>query len=383
MTTIISNIILVQLFFTGTLMAQTYNVTDWKKEARLPAYEQGTAHNGLAGPVAGYHNGFLVVGGGANFPGEMPWNGGQKKYYGDLYIYKQKATQLVLHQHAQLPFELAYPAVCSSSYGVIFAGGENEQGQLNTVRLISIGEEGTPEVRKLPDLPLPLSSPAMAVLGDQLYLAGGDGEQGTSDQLFTLNLAAASPAWKALASLPLAVSNTVLVASKSSEGGKLILAGGRVACKGELTTFYAGTYEYDVKEDRWARKADLPYPLAAGAGWLAGDDLFLFGGDRGLVYNDTERLIYRINEAKEERLKQRLLNEKARLQQQHPGFSREILRYSLRDDRWSAAAELPFETPVTTAAVGTPDRVFLVSGEIRAGVRSPYIRSGRVKAIKK
>src|SRR5690606_18073718 len=102
---------------TGTLMAQTHMISDWRKESRLPECDQGMAHKGLAGPVAGYHNGFLLVGGGASFPGEMPWNGGQKKYYDDLYVYKQEGEQLVLHARAQLPFAVAYPAVCSSSLG--------------------------------------------------------------------------------------------------------------------------------------------------------------------------------------------------------------------------------------------------------------------------
>lgn len=295
----------------------------------------------------------------------------------------RKESSWFLHARAQLPFAVAYPAVCSSSLGVIFAGGENDQGKLNTVRLIAIRQGGALDIRKLPDLPLPLSGAAMVVLGDQIFLAGGDGEQGTSDQLFALDLTFAAPVWNILAKLPLPVSNMVLAARNPNEGSKLILAGGRAVRSGELTRFYSATYEYDVKENRWTRKADLPYPLAAGTGWLAGDDLFLFGGDQGLVYNDTERLIYHINEAKHGAVKQRLLQEKAQLQEQHPGFSKEILRYHITDNHWSAAAQLPFETPVTSAAVGIADRVFLISGEIRAGVRSPYIRSGKIEAIKK
>jgi len=43
--------------------------------------------------------------------------------------------------------------------------------------------------------------------------------------------------------------------------------------------------------------------------------------------------------------------------------------------RWKEAGRLPYATPVTTIAVPWKQWVFIPSGEVKAGVRSPYIIS--------
>src|SRR6187401_2327630 len=99
----------------------------WRKAGELPANSKG-----LAGPVTGVCNDKLIVAGGSNFPDSMPWLGGKKKYNSNGYVFrKTKNDSLVSFKTFNLPFNLAYAACCSTSKGIVAAGGENESGISN------------------------------------------------------------------------------------------------------------------------------------------------------------------------------------------------------------------------------------------------------------
>ena len=74
-----------------------------------------------------------------------------------------------------------------------------------------------------------------------------------------------------------------------------------------------------------------------------------------------------------------MIRKKNTLLSKHPGFSKEILQYSLASNTWKATGKIPFNTPVTTVAVKYGNCVMIPSGEIKAGVRSPYILELRLK----
>src|SRR5690349_12208619 len=85
------------LFFlsllTTRLMAQTEKTAQqikWKVAATIPPPPGANQQYGLAGTWAGINNDVLLIGGGANFPDGMPWLGGKKKYYSDVYAFRKK-----------------------------------------------------------------------------------------------------------------------------------------------------------------------------------------------------------------------------------------------------------------------------------------------------
>jgi hypothetical protein len=68
-----------QFFMLSTLAQKTkVNSIQWKIAGGLPATNGQSKALGFAGPIAGVHNGVLVVAGGSNFPDSMPWLGGKK-----------------------------------------------------------------------------------------------------------------------------------------------------------------------------------------------------------------------------------------------------------------------------------------------------------------
>lgn len=340
---------------------------NWDIAAELPPEEGAPASIGYAGPVAGAHNGVLLIGGGANFPDGMPWHGGAKKYHDELWVYKPATN---IFQLFRLPHTLAYSANVSTQNGVISIGGENEQGLISEVLMTQWnGREAV--VSRLPSLPIAITNAAAAVAGSSLYVAGGETKEAASARFFTMDMNDTAARWKELQSLPQATSHAVLAAVN---GSKLFLAGGRKKTPSGISDLYATLYEYDIAANEWKQKKSMPYSLCAGTGTVINDEyIVLFGGDRGETFHKAESVIKQINHETDSSIKARLNEEKIKIQSAHPGFSKEVLWYNIHTDEWTAQGFIPFDVPVTTTAVGMNGKIYLPTGEIKAGVRTPQI----------
>ena len=97
------------MFFTAAIYAQKRQELElqWTVAAELPVTGNGQTALGFAGMVAGVYSNKLIIAGGANFPDAMPWNGGKKKYYDDVYVYVKKGNRFVLQQQTKLSFSIA------------------------------------------------------------------------------------------------------------------------------------------------------------------------------------------------------------------------------------------------------------------------------------
>jgi N-acetylneuraminate epimerase len=357
-------------------------VSDWRIGGELPPMPGQSRSLGVAGPLAGMVQDFLVVGGGANFPEGMPWLDGKKKYYDEVYVFRRsKDRSFLLYKTFQLPFPLAYAANVTVPQGIISAGGENEQGISHKVlRLRWDSAADSLVMDYLPDLPLALTNASIAAVGNLIYLAGGETVTGVSQQFFSLDMASAAPQWGGLPDLPRPVSHAVMVAQSNGDTPGIYLAGGRKRNTGSTSDLYSSVFRFDPKNNQWHPKRPLPYSLSAGTGLAVGaHGIVLFGGDRGETFHRTEELIAAIGRETNEQQKKELNEKKAALQSAHPGFAREVLFYNTTKDTWSIGSSLPYATPVTTTAIKWGHEVIIPSGEIRAGVRTPHILIGKLK----
>lgn len=324
---------------------------------------------GYAGPLTGINNERLLIAGGANFPEGMPWLGGKKKYHNEGFILNPEAHKDF--ERFSLPLALAYSANVSTSQGIACIGGENENGPLNKVFLVQY-RNGQRFYIDLPPLPFALTNTAACAIAEYLYVAGGETVAATSASFFKMDLKNLSKGWQQLSDIPYAVSHTVLQASESR--GKIYLIGGRCKTKSGISELHNRTWEYDIGLNKWHEKKPLPYALSAGTSALVNNDyIVLFGGDRGMTFRRTEELIQAINLETDSVQKEALNQQKVQLQKAHPGFSNEILLYDLKDDAWLRGGTIPFPVPVTTTAVVRGKTIWIPSGEIKAGIRSPYI----------
>lgn len=365
----------------GLLAQQPYiqNI-DWHVAAKIPPAHQQREAAGLAGAISGINHHMLLIAGGTNFPAGMPWEGGKKKYYNDVFVYLKTANDLLLmpsKKTPKLPFNLAYSAVCSTSHGIAVAGGENENGLSKKVLLLN-WKANELHISFLPDLPNAVTNAALTQVGDVLYLAGGETATGATDEFLSLNLEKPGDGWKKLVNLPMPVSHTVLL----NVGKKIFLIGGRKANNGDTSTIYKNVSVFNTQEMIWKAKATLPYPLSAASGIAQNESLLVFSGDTGETFHQVEKLIAAIAVEKDQVKKEKLNQAKAIIQSAHPGFSRSILQYNVFKDSWTEMNGLmPYGT-VTTNAVLFKNEVLIAGGEIKAGLRSPNIISGKLKLSK-
>lgn len=377
------SVILKLMFLTVSAAAQKKQsiLFKWEIIGELPTDSNQRNSLGFAGPVTGVHKDVFFIAGGANFPVAMPWEGGTKKFYPKINVYYKKDRKLaVLPKSFLLPSAIAYAACCNTPNGVFYAGGENENGLSDKVWLI-MWDDVVQEIlfKSLPSLPIPISNAVATLIDNTVYIAGGETALKTLSQFLTLDLKNIAAGWKKLADIPQAVSHTVITAISDETGDKIYLCGGRKKNNNGISDLYNNVFMYDVAINSWEEKKALPYALSAGTSILYGTNhILLFGGDRGVVFNKTEKLIAAINAEKDTEKKQELIQQKNKLQSQHPGFSNEVLLYDTKKDTWEIVSTIPFDTPVTTTAVKWKSSVIIPSGEIRAGVRSSKILSVKI-----
>lgn len=336
---------------------------------------------GVAGPVTGIHHNMFFVGGGANFPDAMPWLGGKKKYYKDLEVFLPKNDgELVYAGKFKLPEATGYGANVSTEFGVVYAGGENENGISKKVLLIqwNISSKKV-EITSLPDLPVALTNASMVHDGQYVFLAGGETTKAASDLFLCIDLKNPGKGWKKMPAIPKPVSHAVLVKVNNGSWNHLYLIGGRKKNENGISDLYSSVYVFDLSTKKWNQKRSLPYAVSAGTGVTVNDDqVLLFGGDKGESFHRTELLISAIARETDLGKKDQLNKQKIKVQSEHPGFSKEILQYDFQLDEWKAVGDISLNVPVTTTAVIWNRYIFIPGGEVRAGIRSPNILSGRL-----
>lgn len=352
-------------------------VSGWKKAGALTTLGK----SGVAAPVTGISNNVLIVGGGADFPDALPWLGGKKKYYDKVCIYEANGDSLMQTGKAfALHHPVAYAASCSTTVGLIYAGGESEAGISKQVFRLSWHADSKELLsERLPDLPVALTNAGMVAYRDQVIICGGETDTGMSAKCFSLDTDDMEGSWKELATLPQAVSHMVLALQSLNDRDYLYLLGGRCKKETGISDLYRDVYALDLAANTWEKKTSLPYPVTAGTGFAADEEqIVLFGGDTGETFHRSELLSVAIKAEKDPAGLAKLNEERIELLNTHPGFSNKILLYNTRTGLCTEIGLLPFETPVTTTAVVWNDKVVLPGGEIKAGVRTPDIWSAHL-----
>ena len=370
--------LLLSLLTSSSISAQKKYNLRWSVATHLPINQTIGKQPGLAGPFSGFINGELIIAGGANFPDSMPWQGGKKAYWDDIYILqtdKKRKYRWVNNGEYKLRENIAYGASVQMKEGIVCIGGENENGISKKVFLLHGNDmEKKIVITNLPDLPIPLTNLSAVGIGSDIYVAGGENNTGVSDHLYKLNIHQPSKGWIELATIPIRVSHAALVEGNKDLVSYLYLIGGRKKNVNGISDFYSSTFEYDIEKNLWTRKKDLPFPVSAGIG-IGGitSEIFFISGDKGETFHKVETVIAAIDAEKDEVKKEQLIKEKNRLLIDHPGFSKDVLAYNVYKDEWRKVGQIPFASPVTTVAVKGDHKYYIPCGEIRAGIRTSQI----------
>ncbi len=303
---------------------------------------------GVAGPFAGVSGDTLLVGGGANFPGKMPWEGGKKIWHDD--VYALTGTTGHWARVGKLPRPLAYGVSVTTDPGVVCIGGSDADRHYRDVFLLSFRDSKL-TVQTLPSLPLPLANAAGALVGSTIYIAGGSeqpGEQAANRQCFALDLCKTNPAWQTVPLCP-GKARILPVAAASKKDFYLFGGAALEPTNGKIARVYLrDAWRYEPQHG-WQRLADLPKPCVAGPTPAPSVDanFLLVGGD------DGSRAGFQPPE-------------------KHPGFPNLLLAYDVKTGNWHTNGEIP-AARATVPAVFWRDRYIVPSGEMRPGVRSPEV----------
>lgn len=383
------------LLFISLIMATTdafsqkkeVNHVDWTTAAQLQNSD-GSLSIGYAGPINGISNEVLIVSGGANFPDKMPWEGGKKSYSKTIHVLEKCKDQYTWNNEVKsvLPEAIAYCGSTSTDLGVVYVGGENENGLSNKSYLLKWNAaKKEVEAKVLPDFPFAIANISLTHIGNTVYAVGGDEAAKSSDFFASLDLNEANPQWKALPNLPLALANAVVIAQKGKNGVNIYVVGGRTKTASGISDLHNTTFVFDVKKQIWEAAATISdgknsTNFSAGAGVAVGThSVLIVGGDNGVIFHQIETYLSQIAQAESEELKAELIAKKNKLVTNHPGFFNGILLYNTLTNEWSKVGELPFLPHVTTPAVLWDKKIILSNGEIKPGIRTPNVMLGTIK----
>ncbi len=382
---------LIIMFFTESTYAQKAggNAMRWKTAAELPPLNGQAKSLGFAGPVTGITGNKLIIAGGANFPDSMPWAGGKKKHYDDIYILQRNAGNKFSWLNTKplhLKQKLAYSGNITTPDGIVCVGGETDTGHTSEVFLLRWDDvKKDIIIKELPSLPVELANAAVANIGKTIYVAGGEDGHKVSDTFFELDMSVSLPQWKRLPDLPIAMSHSVAVAQSNGKNQCVYVIGGRAKATSGMSNLHNTVFCYDPEKNSWKQLSNISdgkettNMSAATAVGFGETCILLMGGDKGTIFHQIETFNINIAAAKTEQEKDRLQTDKIQLLNNHPGFSRDVLAYNTAKDCWEKIGELPGFGPVTTTAVKWNGEIFIPSGEIKPGVRTPQILKAKFR----
>ena len=374
---------------TGMAYAQQPMIPNiqWNCLPAIPAEQPSSPLTGLAGAVIGVDNNKLIVAGGSDFPGKKPWEGGKKAYYNQLYtlaLNEGGAQGEWKQQQTCLPWPVAYCASTSMEMGIVYAGGENENGLTDQVFLLHWDTiQAKVLIRELPHLPGKRTNLAMVGIGKKLYAAGGENEQHAFADLLLLDLGATNPQWQQLASMPKALSHSVAIRQQNGKEDCIYIIGGRARTDSGISQLSGSLFCYHPHVNRWEQLPDIQVGVvkmnvsAAAAVPFGKEYILIAGSDDGVLFHQLETLNLALAHPRDGVHYQLLLEKKMDILLHHPGFNKSAYLYHIPTGNWVKCGELPYAA-VTTTAVKWKHQIFIPCGEIRPGKRTFNVLSGTI-----
>lgn len=363
------------------------NHIQWKKAAQLQNAD-GSISLGFAGAINGINNDVLIVSGGANFQDKMPWEGGKKHYSKEIHVLQKSNNTYSWNKAVKstLPEPIAYCGSTSTDLGVIYVGGENENGLSNKTFILKWNaSKNEVEIKSLPSFPIHITNIGFTHIGNVVYAIGGDEASKSSDLFLSLDLNNSNPEWKTLPKLPIALANSVVVAQNDKDETNIYVIGGRTKTPSGISDLHNTTFVFNLKKQIWESRANISdgentTNFSAGTGVPVGNHtIVIVGGDNGTVFHKIETYLSQIAQTNSPEEKAKLASEKNKLNTNHDGFYKGVLLYNTLTDSWSKIGELPFLAHVTTTATLWNDEIVLSNGEIKPGIRTPDVMLGTIK----
>jgi N-acetylneuraminate epimerase len=336
-------IITSSLFMFGTYATSAIASMSWKQLSPIPDTV------GFAGTFAGVSKDVLIVGGGANFPHKMPWEGGTKIWHDSVFVLPTPDGKWLTG--FKLPRPLGYGVSVTTPKGVICAGGSNADGHYQDVFLLQWTGNDI-KTKKLPSLPEPMANGCGAIVGHTFYVAGGTKTPNATNALKTfwaLDLSSPKSEWQELEPWP--GPGRMLAVAGAYKGVFYLFSGTSLHADAQgqpARRYLTDAYCYKPREG-WKKLADLPRSAVA-----APSPAIVWEGRLLVVTGDDGKLV------------------NFEPKSQHPGFPKNILAYDPKSDRWTDLGESPISR-ATAPVVMWHHHAVVVNGEVHPGYRTPEV----------
>lgn len=378
---------LIIVFIPFPVLSETHYVQFFSLP-ELPPNAGMISQPGLAGPYTGTDDDVLIVAGGANFPEKLPWEGGAKVYYDEIFVLSRNddGTLAWRRMPEKIPFRAAYGGAVETAGGLLCFGGNTDNDCISQSWYIDyLPESGKIQVKPGPELPVPLTTFAYAKVDGYVYVAGGITEPGGASGMhfFRLELMDA-PAemkdWQALPSWQ-GKPRAFAVGAGQSNGAFncFYLFSGRNVLPGADPEILYDAHVYDPFSEAWqiiSLGNRQEFPFMAGTAFPLGAATIVFpSGANGHLMQKQVALDNQIASLQKVSGKEELLDslQNARVHHlnNHPGFGNRLMAFNTLTHEVYELGNLPQTGQVTTRAVPFGEQYVIPSGEIRPGVRTP------------
>ena len=173
------------------------------KISDLPQLAVGDSLQGVAAPFAGVVGSQLVVAGGCNFPETPAAEGGQKRFYSEIFVLDASDPHM-WEPMGELPKPLAYGATVAVPEGLVCIGGTSdgktsESGVFllkpQNLRTSKPDKLKSSEPQTLPSLPAGLDQHAAAYHNGVIYVAGGQTDGKPNEVVYALDYGKSAREW--------------------------------------------------------------------------------------------------------------------------------------------------------------------------------------------
>lgn len=360
--------------FTGCLSSPVKNPEvekqiEWEYAGSLPAPEGYNKNIGLSGMLAGNIENLIIAGGGTNFPEKSILDGGEKKFYSDIFIFEDINDSLSVKNHINFKNTIGYGASVKNEKGIFYIGGSSNSEADNDILFFYMDKEKL-AYKKIGDLPFSFRQGAAVEKDGKLYIIAGFQNGIPTNKMFEFDINSGKS--KELPSVPGAKGRTQCIAQILNDC-IYVFSGGN------LTAFTDG-YKYNFKTGKWTEVSSVEYNgekislLGASSVKLNEYEMLVIGGFNKEVYDNAVKNMGILRG-------QELLKFKASYFEKDPEefkWNKNILIYNAKTNKWKSIGELPFNAPCGEGLVLIKNKIYSIGGEIKPGIRTSKIYRGEI-----
>ncbi|HBO37150.1 MAG TPA: N-acetylneuraminic acid mutarotase [Pasteurellaceae bacterium] len=227
------------------------------------------------------------------------------------------------------------------------------------------------QATQYPDLPIGIKGGAGALIGDTVYVGLGSGE----DKFYALDLKKKGETWKEIAPFPGGKRNQPVAAAID---GKLYVFGGFQNTDQAANQIINDAYVYDPQSNSWAKLQTRSPRSAVGASVATTNGkVYFVGGVNQEIWNGLFQDITTAGGDKEK--EKTIYDPYFNLRHQDFFFSSEIVSYEPATNTWYNEGYFPYSGRAGAAVAIKDNKLLVVNGEIKAGLRTPTTEIGTIK----